>query len=165
MNSRLASRVLFCFNPDLSNGQETMTVATILKAKGTNVLTASASTSLAEVARLLNEHRIGAVVITGRGGEVDGILSERDIVSAIALSGPEILSSRASEVMTRNVLTCQPSDSIYEIMNTMTEHRVRHLPVVVEGRLEGIISIGDVVKQRIAEIEFEASEMKKYIAG
>lgn len=142
-----------------------MTVASILKVKGNTVLTTPAGTSVAEVARLLKEHRIGAVVITGNGGEVEGILSERDIVSAIASKGPEVLSAPAEEVMTRNVLICQPSDSIYEIMNVMTENRVRHLPVVVDGRLEGIISIGDVVKQRIAEIEFEASEMKKYIAG
>ena len=142
-----------------------MTVTSILKEKGNKVLTTPAGTSAADVAKLLDEHRIGAVVITGSSGEVVGILSERDIVSAIARKGPEILNAPAEEIMTRKVLTCQPSDSIYEIMNVMTENRVRHLPVLVEGRLEGIISIGDVVKQRIAESEFEASEMKKYIAG
>ena len=142
-----------------------MTVADILKAKGIEVATASAETTLADIAGMLNQRRIGAVVITGSGGAVEGIVSERDIVSAVARSGPEVLSAPVGEVMTRAVHTCDPADSIYEIMNVMTEKRIRHLPVVVDGKLKGIVSIGDVVKQRIAEIEFEASEMKRYIGG
>ena len=142
-----------------------MTVASILKEKGGEVVTAPEHTTLADIAGLLDQRRIGAVVITGPRGTIKGIVSERDIVSAVARSGPEVLSRPASEVMTRYVHTCDPADSIYEIMNVMTEHRIRHLPVVVEGKLEGIISIGDVVKQRIAEVEFEADEMKRYIGG
>jgi len=142
-----------------------MTVATILKEKGTEVVTAPAGTTVAEVAGLLNEHRIGAVVITGPDGSIEGIVSERDIVSGVARSGPQALGRPAGEVMTRTVHTCDPADSIYAIMNVMTEHRIRHLPVVVDGTLQGIVSIGDVVKQRIAEVEFEASEMKRYIGG
>ena len=142
-----------------------MTVASILKEKGGEVVTASEDATLAHIAGLLDQRRIGAVVITGPRGTIEGIVSERDIVSAVARSGPEVLSRQASEVMTRYVHTCDPADSIYEIMNVMTEHRIRHLPVVVEGKLEGIISIGDVVKQRIAEVEFEADEMKRYIGG
>jgi CBS domain-containing protein len=142
-----------------------MSVASILKEKGTEVATAPAEMTIAEVASLLSERRIGAVVITGPDGAIDGIVSERDIVSGVARYGPEVLSGPASTVMTRDVHTCKPSDSIYELMNVMTEQRIRHLPVVVDGKLQGIVSIGDVVKQRIAEIEFEASEMKRYIAG
>ncbi len=142
-----------------------MTVATILKEKGGEVVTAPQDASLADIAGVLDQRRIGAVVITGPAGTIEGIVSERDIVSAVARSGPEVLGRPASEVMTRHVHTCDPADSIYEIMNVMTEHRIRHVPVVVEGRLEGIISIGDVVKQRIAEVEFEADEMKRYIGG
>ena len=142
-----------------------MSVATILNEKGTEVATAPAETTLAEIARQLHQRRIGAVVITGPGGTIEGIVSERDIVSGIAKAGPEVLGRPVGEVMTRDVHTCDPGDSIYEIMNVMTEHRIRHLPVVVDGELQGIVSIGDVVKQRIAEVEFEASEMKRYIGG
>lgn len=142
-----------------------MTVASILKEKGGEVVTAPADASLADIAGQLDQRRIGAVVITGPLGTIEGILSERDIVSAVARSGPEVLSRPAGDVMTRHVHTCDPGDSIYEIMNVMTEHRIRHLPVVVDGKLEGIISIGDVVKQRIAEVEFEADELKRYIGG
>ena len=142
-----------------------MIVADILKAKGIEVATAPAETTLADIAGMLHQRRIGAVVITGSGGAVEGIVSERDIVSAVARSGPEVLNAPVGGVMTRAVHTCDPADSIYEIMNVMTDQRIRHLPVVVDGKLKGIVSIGDVVKQRIAEIEFEASEMKRYIGG
>jgi CBS domain-containing protein len=142
-----------------------MSVASILKEKGGEVVTAPAAMTLAEVARLLNQHHIGAVVVTGTGGTIEGIVSERDIVAGIARAGPGVLERPASEVMTRDVHGCKPADSIYEIMNVMTEQRIRHLPVVVEGKLHGIVSIGDAVKQRIAEVEFEANEMKRYIAS
>ena len=142
-----------------------MTVASILKEKGAGVVTAPAGMTLAEIARLLNERRIGTVVITGPDETIEGIVSERDIVSAIARGGPQVLNRPAGEVMTRDVHTCAPGDSIYELMNVMTDHRIRHLPVVENGQLRGIVSIGDVVKQRIAEVEFEADEMKRYIGG
>lgn len=142
-----------------------MTVASILKEKGSEVVTAPADTTIGEVANLLHRNKIGAVVITGPGGAIEGIISERDIVSAVARSGPGVLDRPSGEVMTRDVHGCDPADSIYEIMNVMTEHRIRHLPVVVDGKLQGIVSIGDVVKQRIAEVEFEANEMKRYIGG
>jgi len=142
-----------------------MTVASILKEKGSEVVTAPATATLAEIAAMLDRHRIGAVLVTGPEGAIEGIVSERDIVSAVARFGPQALSLPAGEAMTRDVHVCDPADSIYEIMNVMTEHRIRHLPVMVDGELQGIISIGDVVKQRIAEVEFEASEMKRYIGG
>jgi CBS domain-containing protein len=142
-----------------------MNVASILREKGSEVATAPVETTLAEIAAVLDQRRIGAVVITGSGGAMEGIVSERDIVSAIARSGPQVLGRPAGDVMTRDVHTCVPSDSIDDLMNVMTEQRIRHLPVVVDGKLQGIVSIGDVVKQRIAEVEFEASEMKRYIGS
>ena len=142
-----------------------MSVASILKVKGGEVVTASAEATVGEIAGLLNQHRIGAVLITGPGGAIEGIVSERDIVAGVAKSGAEVFSRPAVEIMTRDVHVCDPNDSIYGIMNVMTEHRIRHLPVVVEGELRGIVSIGDVVKQRIAEVEYEAEEMKRYISS
>ena len=142
-----------------------MSVASILKVKGGEVVTASAEATVREIASLLGQHRIGAVLITGPGGTIEGIVSERDIVAGVAKSGAEALGRPAGEVMTRDVHVCDPDDSIYEIMNVMTEQRIRHLPVVVEGELRGIVSIGDVVKQRIAEVEYEADEMKRYISS
>lgn len=142
-----------------------MTVATILNDKGDSVVTAAAETSLTELASLLSGHRIGAVVIVDAEKRPEGIVSERDIVAAVARDGPEALQKPASEVMSRSIVTCKPEDSIFELMNLMTRHRIRHLPVLVDGQLGGIISIGDVVKSRIAEIELEADEMKRYIAG
>ncbi len=142
-----------------------MTVATILKNKGADIVSARLGTSVADIARLLAEHRIGAVPVVNAKGGLEGIVSERDVVRAIAQSGQAVLERPVEEVMTRKVLVCKPADTIYEIMGLMTDNRIRHLPVVVSGRLEGVISIGDVVKFRIAEVEFEAEEMKRYIAG
>jgi CBS domain-containing protein len=142
-----------------------MSVASILKVKGGEVVTASAEATVGEIAGLLGKHRIGAVLITAPGGAIEGIVSERDIVAGVATSGAEVLDRPAGEIMTRDVHVCDPDDSIYEIMNVMTEQRIRHLPVVVEGKLSGIVSIGDVVKQRIAEVEYEAEEMKRYISS
>lgn len=142
-----------------------MTVATILNEKGDSVVTAAADATLAVLARLLSEHRIGAVVIVDDLQRPLGIVSERDIVAAVAGGGAAALDKPASDVMSRNIIACNPDDSIFELMNLMTRHRIRHLPIVVDGKLGGIVSIGDVVKSRIAEIELEAAEMKRYIAG
>ena len=142
-----------------------MSVASILKVKGGEVVTAPTEATVGEVAGLLAQHRIGAVLVTGPGGSIEGIVSERDIVAGVAKSGAEVLGRPAGEIMTRDVHVCDPDDSIYEIMTVMTEQRIRHLPVVVEGKLSGIVSIGDVVKQRIAEVEFEADAMKRYISS
>ncbi len=142
-----------------------MTVATILKNKGADIVSARPATSVADIARLLAEHKIGAVPVVNAKGGLEGIVSERDVVRAIAQSGQAVLERPVEEVMTRKVLVCKPADTIYEIMALMTDNRIRHLPVVVSGKLEGLISIGDVVKFRIAEVEFEAEEMKRYIAG
>lgn len=142
-----------------------MTVATILKTKGGDVFSAQPGTMIADVAKLLSEHRIGAVPVVDGKGRLLGIVSERDVVRAVAKSGAAALDTPVEDVMTRKVLVCQPDDNIFVIMGVMTDNRIRHLPVVVDNKLQGVISIGDVVKFRIAEVEFEAEEMKRYIAG
>ncbi|RTL71670.1 MAG: CBS domain-containing protein [Hyphomicrobiales bacterium] len=140
-----------------------MNVATILKQKGRAVATASPSTTLLDIANKLAAKRIGAMVIVGAGGEVAGIVSERDIIRMLGSDGPQCLTRPVSESMTRAVVSCQESDTLEEIMSMMTARRFRHLPVVEDGALVGIISIGDVVKHHIAEVEMEATAMREYI--
>jgi CBS domain-containing protein len=140
-----------------------MNVAAILKQKGRAVTTASPSTSLQEIAEKLAAKRIGAIVVVGADGEVAGIISERDIVRALAEHGNSCLSQPASAMMTHRVVTCQEADTLDELMGMMTARRFRHLPVVTEGALVGIISIGDVVKHHVAEVEMEATAMRDYI--
>lgn len=141
-----------------------MNVATILKQKGRAVTTAGPSTTLLDVAEKLAAKRIGAIVIVGTGGEVAGIISERDIIRRLGTDGPSCLSRSVSESMTRQVITCREGDTLDELMAQMTAGRFRHLPVVEDGALVGIISIGDVVKHHIAEVEMEATAMREYIA-
>lgn len=141
-----------------------MSVAQILSSKGRAVHTALASDSLEAIAKTLADKRIGSVVITDAKGAIAGIVSERDIVRAIARNGAGALELPANSVMTSEVRTCGPGDSEAELMAVMTAHRIRHLPVVEGGRLAGMISIGDVVKFRIEAIEREAEDMKSYIA-
>ncbi|MDD7910537.1 MULTISPECIES: CBS domain-containing protein [Pseudovibrio] len=140
-----------------------MTVAAILNSKGREVFTESADKTLAEIAASLGGRRIGAVVICREPGVIAGILSERDIVSAIALHGSEALERPVTEYMTETVITCSEKDTINSVMGKMTAGRFRHVPVVENGKLCGLISIGDVVKYRIAEIEREAEELRSYI--
>ena len=142
-----------------------MLVKTVLGTKGDNVVTVEPRQSLADAARLLAERRIGAVLITAADGSLSGILSERDIVAAVGKSGGGCLDETVAEHMTRTVITCRPEDSLTEIMKMMTDGRFRHMPVVDGDRLCGIISIGDVVKQRIDEIEQEARDMRSYITS
>ncbi|HEX9809286.1 MAG TPA: CBS domain-containing protein [Alphaproteobacteria bacterium] len=140
-----------------------MNVEAILRSKGSNVVTARPDASVAEIARLMRDSRIGAVVITPDRVRVEGILSERDIVRALAEQGEAALSFSASAVMTRDVTTCAPSDTVAQLMAAMTSGRFRHLPVVEEGALIGIVSIGDVVKWRVEEIEREAEALRTYV--
>ena len=142
-----------------------MTVAQILNSKGRAVIIATPDDTLKNIADTLAKKRIGAVVIIDREGDIAGIVSERDIVRAISAMGAAALNKPASQIMTTSVMTCGPRDSEAELMGLMTEHRIRHLPVVDEGKLDGMISIGDVVKFRIEAIEREAEEMKVYIAS
>lgn len=140
-----------------------MNVATVLKSKGRTVTTARAESTLKEVAELLASKKIGVVVITGEAGRVIGILSERDVVRLIADKGPAALSLSAGDVMTRNVITCEEKSTLDELMETMTTGRFRHIPVVERGELVGLISIGDVVKHHLADMELEVSAMRSYL--
>lgn len=141
-----------------------MSVAQILSSKGRAIHTAMASDKLETIAKTLADKRIGSVVITDAKGAIAGIVSERDIVRAVARNGAGALDLPANSVMSSEVQTCAPSDSEAELMAVMTAHRIRHLPVMENGRLAGMISIGDVVKFRIEAIEREAEDMKSYIA-
>ena len=141
-----------------------MTVKAILSRKGGDVVTIAPTAQLAEAVKLLAERRIGAIVITGPGERVAGILSERDIVRVLAQRGPAVLDEQVGGIMTRNVVTCTSDETVTDIMERMTAHRFRHLPVVEQNRLVGIISIGDVVKRRVEEIEGESNALREYIA-
>jgi CBS domain-containing protein len=140
-----------------------MTVEGILAAKGTNVVTIAPEQTLADAAHLLTERGIGAVIVT-RGGGVLGIISERDIVRAMAAKGAAGLSEQVERHMTRDVVTCTRQAPINELMEIMTSKKFRHVPVIEQGQLAGIVSIGDIVKQRVAEIEAEQQALREYIA-
>lgn len=142
-----------------------MTVASILKTKGSETITLNESHTLEEAVSLLAEKRIGAVVVSTSDGGVAGILSERDIVRGLNESGADLVKSPVSELMTRNVETCAPEDTIDAVMERMSQGRFRHMPVVEGGKLTGIISIGDIVKSKISQLEHETSAMREYIAG
>ena len=142
-----------------------MNVKTILAAKnlGGDVICIEPTADLASAAELLTRHGIGAVLIRGAGGRLSGILSERDIVRALSDRGAEALGLAVSQVMTRNVATCGEEDTVAELMERMTAGKFRHLPVLRDGELVGLVSIGDVVKQRLEEIERESEAMRDYI--
>jgi len=140
-----------------------MIVAQILAAKGREVSTTTADKTIGAVATELAARKIGALVVMERG-RVTGIVSERDIVKAIGLNGAVVLGDPVVSIMTRDVVTCREWEKINTVMARMTRRRFRHLPVVEEGELVGIVSIGDVVKARIEQVEFEADELRTYIA-
>ncbi len=142
-----------------------MTVQHILSEKGGDVVTILPDRTLADAARLLSERRIGAVVVADADGGLVGILSERDIVRALSRSGSEALASAVRAHMTADVVTCTSGMLVVEVMEVMTRGKFRHLPVVEGGRLAGIVSIGDVVKHRLAEIESEQRALREYIAS
>ena len=142
-----------------------MTVAQILARKGREVLTAPPHRTLAEMARLMAERGVGAVVITGADGAIAGIFSERDLVRALSRHAAEALADPVSRHMSQRVVTTGESAPISEIMETMTNGRFRHVPVVEGGRLIGIVSIGDVVKHRLERFEDEQRAMRDYIAS
>jgi len=141
-----------------------MLVSHILREKGRDVLAISPGATLAEAARVLTKHRIGALIVRDQDGALSGIISERDVVRAVAEEGAAALAFTVDSRMTRDVATCAQTDTIEEIMETMTRCRFRHLPVVEQDSVIGIISIGDVVKMRIAEALREAQALKEYIA-
>jgi CBS domain-containing protein len=140
-----------------------MNVKNILAGKGSDIVGIEPNADLAAAALMLSKHKIGAVVIRGAGGRLAGILSERDIVRALAEHGTEALSLPVAKVMTRNVTTCGEDDTIASLMEKMTAGKFRHVPVVTKGELVGLVSIGDVVKQRVGEIEQESEQLRDYI--
>ena len=141
-----------------------MTVKAILSRKGSDVVTIAPTANLSEAVTLLAEKRIGAVIVTGADNRVAGILSERDIVRALGERGADALGDNIAAVMTRKVTTCVEADTVADIMERMTTGKFRHVPVVEQGRLAGVISIGDVVKFRVEEIERESEALREYIA-
>jgi CBS domain-containing protein len=142
-----------------------MQISTILNAKGHDVITISPDATVKELAGLLREKKIGAIVVSRDGKKIDGIVSERDVVHRLTDFGPKYLSVAVKEIMTAHVLTCSPGDSVESCMELMSGKRIRHLPVVQRGKLEGVVSIGDIVKAKIQEIHTEAESLKQYIAG
>jgi len=142
-----------------------MRINNILRVKGTQVVTVTPDTRVRRLLAVLAEHRIGAVVVSRDGTSVDGIASERDIVRALAERGAAVMSEAITAIYTAEVHTVTPETSLEVVMRIMTEYRVRHAPVVVDGALRGIVSIGDVVKSRIDELETERAALTDYITG
>ena len=141
-----------------------MLIAEILKEKGADVVRAAPGDTLADTVRQLDDKRIGALVIC-EGDRVVGILSERDLVRAVSRDGEQALSRPVSAYMSSDVIFAQPTETVNTLMERMTDRRIRHLPVIQDDRLVGVVSIGDLVKSRIAEATFEAESMKAYIGG
>ena len=142
-----------------------MNVETILRGKGQTVATIRPDETVAAVVERLVSQNIGALVVSANGATVDGIISERDIVHGLADRGAGLMSLKVADVMTRNVITCDLADTVDQLMAEMTNRRIRHFPVVQDERLCGIISIGDVVKNRLDEVEYEARSLRSFIAG
>ena len=142
-----------------------MRISDVLRGKGAEVVTVTPDTTVRSLLTVLAEHRIGAVVVSRDGTTVDGIASERDIVQALAQRGAAVLSEPVTAIYTAEVHTVTPQTEIDEVMRMMTERRVRHAPVVADGRLQGIVSIGDVVKIRLGELETERTALTEYITG
>jgi CBS domain-containing protein len=142
-----------------------MRISDVLRGKGTRVVTVTPDTKVRELLAVLAEHGIGAVVVSRDGTSVDGIASERDIVRAFAKRGAGVMSEPVTEIYTAEVHTITPDISLEDVMRIMTERRIRHAPVVVDRGLLGIVSIGDVVKNRIDELETERAALTDYITG
>jgi CBS domain-containing protein len=140
-------------------------VTGILTVKGNGVATIAKSATVAEAAEALRVNRCGALVVSADGERVDGIVSERDIVRQLAAKGANVLMSTVADVMTTEVVTCGPTTTVEELMGVMTERRIRHVPVVVDGALAGIVSIGDVVKHRLGQLEDENRTLYSYVTG
>jgi CBS domain-containing protein len=140
-----------------------MRISDVLRGKGSNVATVDPALSVSGLVAELARHNVGAVVVVANG-EVVGIVSERDVVRQLHERGADLLNARVSDIMTSSVYTCLPTDSVDSLAATMTERRIRHMPVVVDGNLIGIVSIGDVVKSRIGELTTEREQLQSYIA-
>jgi CBS domain-containing protein len=142
-----------------------MRISDVLRVKGARVVTITPDTKVRQLLAVLAEHGIGAVVVSENGTSVDGIVSERDIVRAFAKRGAAVMSEPVTDIYTAEVHTLTPETSLEDVMRMMTEYRVRHAPVVVDGGLRGIVSIGDVVKNRMDELETERAALTDYITG
>jgi CBS domain-containing protein len=141
-----------------------MRIADVLRHKGTAVATVGPDATVAELIGELAAHNVGALPVVD-GGRIVGIVSERDVVRRLHAGGAELLGARVADIMTTEVTTCSPSDDVTDLAAVMTDRRFRHLPVVVEGELAGIVSIGDLVKARIDLLESERAQLQSYIAG
>lgn len=142
-----------------------MRITDILRRKGDGVVTIAPDESVQALLDALSRHRVGALVVSSGDGALDGIVSERDVVRRLQTDGVAVLESRVSDIMTAAVHTATPEDTLDDLMVLMTDRRVRHIPVVVDGRLHGIVSIGDVVKHRIEELQAERDQLTAYITG
>ena len=140
-----------------------MRIIDVIRRKGDEVVTIQPGETVARLIDMLDEHRIGALVVSTDGKQVAGIVSERDVVRHLHRDGPSILDATVEQIMTADVETCGPDAGVEDLMRTMTEHRVRHVPVLIDGELRGIVSIGDVVKQRIDELATERDQLMDYI--
>jgi CBS domain-containing protein len=142
-----------------------MKVSSLLKHKGDKVITTSPNTPICDVVNLLNRHHIGAIVVADERGKVNGILSERDVLRGLSEHGATVMTRTASELMSRSVQSCRPSDTISDLVEQMSDHHIRHLPVLEAGRLAGIVSIRDLVQERLAEVEDDMASLRDYLAG
>jgi len=141
-----------------------MLVRDVLTTKGDQVATIRPSATVTDLVAALAEHRVGALVVTSDDGNIEGIVSERDVARGLHTHGADLMAMPVSQVMTADVRTCVPGDAVRDIARTMTDGRFRHLPVLEDGRLAGIVSIGDIVKRRIDELETEADQLVGYLS-
>jgi len=142
-----------------------MRISDVLRRKGDEVVTVPPDESVRTLLALLSEHRVGAMVVSTDGRTVEGIVSERDVVRHLHDDGERMLEGTVAQIMTTDVHTCAPGDAVTDLMRTMTDQRIRHIPVVVDGALAGIVSIGDVVKHRIDELTDERDQLTAYISS
>lgn len=150
---------------DSNLAKSVSTVANLLEKKGGDIVSVRPQETIAQAVELLRDKRIGAVVVTDAAGVLKGILSERDIVRKLAEVGPGTLSLTVADLMTREVVTCDPRERIIAVLQKMTDGRFRHMPVIDDGQMTGLVSIGDLVNYRLRELEYEALKMKQMIVG
>lgn len=142
-----------------------MQIRDIVRAKGSRVITVAPTATVRDLLANLATHNVGALIVSADGEDIEGIVSERDVVRQLDRKGVELLDSRVASIMTAEVHTCTPDDLIDDLSALMTRRRIRHVPVVADGRLQGIVSIGDVVKARLDELQFERDQLTNYITG
>jgi CBS domain-containing protein len=142
-----------------------MRIRDVIRGKGDRVVTVSPDATVRDLLGLLAEHNVGALVVSADESSVSGIVSERDVVRRLHDAGPGLLDQSVSAIMTTEVRTVEPEEHVDDLMRLMTDHRIRHVPVLVDGRLAGIVSIGDVVKQRLGELEDERDQLSRYISS